>query len=366
MESLGMIHVAFWRGRRVFITGHTGFKGSWLSLWLQELGAELTGYALAPQTSPALFTLAQVECGMRSIIGDIRDADKLSSAIAQARPEVVLHLAAQPIVRQSYADPVGTYATNVMGLVNLFEAIRAYGDVQACVNVTSDKCYENREWAYAYRENDAIGGFDPYSSSKGCAELVTSAYRRSFFSSEAGTSPTRLASARAGNVIGGGDWAQDRLVPDILRAFEAAQPVIIRNPQAVRPWQLVLEPLSGYLTLAQKLAGPGGEAFAQGWNFGPSASDTRPVEWIVDQMIRRWGSGAAWRQDTVVGPHEAHFLSLDCLKAHRDLHWRPIWPLDKAIEKIIDWHRSFVSQTPMREETVKQISQYIQEFGLGG
>jgi CDP-glucose 4,6-dehydratase len=360
-----MIEASFWRGRRVFLTGHTGFKGSWLALWLQELGADVTGFALAPPTSPALFEVADVGRGMRSIIGDIRDAQQLRAAISDAKPEIVLHLAAQPLVRRSYVDPVETYATNVMGLVNLFEAIRSTGGVRACVNVTSDKCYENREWTYAYRENDAMGGYDPYSSSKGCAELVTSAYRRSFFAEAEGAAACALASARAGNVIGGGDWAQDRLIPDILRAIEAGAPALIRNPVAIRPWQHVLEPLSGYLTLAQKLCGEKSEAFAQGWNFGPAAADTRPVSWVVAQMIAQWGEGASFAVAPDGGPHEAHLLSLDCLKAHRDLNWRPIWSLESAIKMITDWHRSFVQGAAMRNVTLRQITAYTQQMGQG-
>ena len=359
-----MIDQAFWRGRRVFVTGHTGFKGSWLALWLQELGAEVTGYALAPPTQPSLFDAVNVAHGMRSILGDIRDAGSLTRSLREARPEIVLHLAAQPIVRQSYVDPVETYSTNVMGLVCLFEAMRVVDTIRACVNVTSDKCYENREWAYGYRENDAMGGFDPYSSSKGCAELVTSAYRRSFFSAANSASPLVLSSARAGNVIGGGDWAADRLVPDILRAIGSAQPVRIRNPSAIRPWQHVLEPLSGYLTLAQRMCAEAGETVAEGWNFGPSPEDTRPVEWIVEKIVQEWGGNATWERDPVSGPHEAHFLSLDCHKANRELGWRPVWSIGRAVEKIIDWHRAYLSGEQMRTVTLRQINEYRQDAAL--
>ena len=364
MESLGMNNQDFWRGRRVFLTGHTGFKGSWLALWLQELGAEVTGYALAPPTQPSLFEVANVADGMRSIIGDIRDAERLTRSLREARPEIVLHLAAQPIVRQSYVDPVETYSTNVMGLVCLFEAVRVVDTVRACVNVTSDKCYENREWAFGYRENDAMGGFDPYSSSKGCAELVTSAYRRSFFSAASATSRVALSSARAGNVIGGGDWASDRLVPDILRAIGSAQPARIRNPGAIRPWQHVLEPLSGYLMLAQRLLAEDGEAAAEGWNFGPSPEDTRPVEWIVEKIVQEWGGDASWERDSAPGPHEAHYLSLDCHKANRELGWRPAWSIGRAIEKIIDWHRAYLAGEPMRAVTLRQVNEYRQDAAL--
>ena len=361
-----MINPSYWCGKHVFLTGHTGFKGSWLSLWLQELGANLTGYSLLPPTDPSLFVAANVARGMRSIIGDIRDADHFKGVMREAKPEIVLHLAAQPIVRRSYVDPVETYSINVMGVVNLFEAIRHVGSVRACVNVTSDKCYENREWLHGYRENDAMGGHDPYSSSKGCAELITAAYRRSFF---AGGEPNRavaLASARAGNVIGGGDWATDRLIPDILRAVETGQAVSIRKPTAVRPWQHVMEPLSGYLLLAERLAGADGAAYASGWNFGPSPEDTCTVEWIVDKLVGCWGQGASWSPDPVPGPHEAHSLSLDCLKARRELNWRSAWGLSKAIEKIVDWHRAYLNGGVMREVTLQQINEYRISARLGG
>ena len=366
MESVGVSGKEFWRSRRVFLTGHTGFKGSWLALWLQQMGADVTGYSLAPPTQPNLFDTANVARGMRSIIGDIRDLEFLKYSLSEARPEIVLHLAAQPIVRQSYVDPIETYSTNVMGLVNLFETIRQVGGVGACVNVTSDKCYENREWVYGYRESDAMGGYDPYSNSKGCAELVTSAYRRSFFFDADASTRLALASARAGNVIGGGDWAADRLVPDILRALGEGRPALIRNPSSIRPWQHVLEPLSGYLLLAEKLAGAQGQTFAEGWNFGPSAEDTRPVEWIVEKIVLAWGNSAAWKRDAVTGPHEAHSLSLDCLKARRELGWRPIWSIGRAVEKIIQWHRAYLAGADMREETLRQINDYTKEAALGG
>lgn len=362
---MGVINQNFWRGRRVFLTGHTGFKGAWLALWLQKMGAEVTGYALAPPTKPSLFDAANLSKDMHSIIGDIRDAETLTRSLREARPEILLHLAAQPIVRQGYVDPVETFSTNVMGLVNVFEAIRRIDSIRACVNVTSDKCYENREWAYGYRENDAMGGFDPYSSSKGCAELVTSAYRRSYFSVANSSSRLALASARAGNVIGGGDWAADRLVPDILRAISSGQPARIRNPSAIRPWQHVLEPLSGYLTLAQRLSQEDGEVAAQGWNFGPSPEDTRPVEWIVEKLVELWGRGASWERDPVSGPHEAHYLSLDCHKANRELGWRPVWSIGQAVEKIIHWHRAYLDGATMRDETLRQVNEYCQDAALG-
>lgn len=356
---MGVITPEFWRGRRVFLTGHTGFKGSWLSLWLQHLGAEVTGYSLAPPTDPNLFTIANVSQGMHSIIGDIRDGQELKRALLESCADIVFHLAAQPLVRQSYVDPVETYSTNIMGLIQLFEAMRSVPGIKACVNVTSDKCYENKEWVFGYRENDPMGGHDPYSNSKGCAELITSAYRRSFFSNHEASDGLLLASARAGNVIGGGDWAADRLIPDILRAINERRVVYIRNPEAVRPWQHVLEPLSGYLLLAQRLVGEKGKAFAEGWNFGPSPDDTRSVAWIVQKMLAEWGDKTlGWEQDGQKGPHEAHSLSLDCLKANRELDWRPAWSIGDAIEKIIEWHRAKLIGADMRQITIQQIDKY--------
>ncbi len=350
-----MTDSAFWRGKRVFLTGHTGFKGGWLSLWLQHKGAEVYGYSLPAPEGPSLFTAADVQRDMRrSVLGDIRDAGALRAAFDDARPEVVFHLAAQPLVRQSYADPVETYSTNVMGLVNLFEAVRVTPGVKAVVNVTSDKCYENREWVWGYRECDPMGGHDPYSSSKGCAELVTSAYRSSFFHT---AGDPLIACARAGNVIGGGDWGSDRLVPDILRAVEKRKPVLIRNPSAVRPWQHVLEPLSGYLKLAERLVHDG-TSFASGWNFGPALADTRPVEWIVQQICASFGDGATWTLDANRGPHEAHFLALDCSKAHRELGWSPRWSLLTALEKIVEWHWAYLDGKDLRQMTLRQIGDY--------
>jgi CDP-glucose 4,6-dehydratase len=348
---MSVIDPNFWRGKRVFLTGHTGFKGSWLSLWLQSMGADLYGYALTPPTNPALFYEAQVAQGMSSVIGDIRDYDSLFEALKQSCAEIVIHMAAQPLVRFSYDQPVETYATNVMGTVHLLEAIRQVGGVRAVVNVTTDKCYENKEWVWGYREDEPMGGYDPYSNSKGCSELVSSAYRRSFFQ----TTETALASARAGNVIGGGDWALDRLVPDVLRAFERQEPVIIRNPYATRPWQHVLEPLSGYLTLAQKLYEQG-QAFAGGWNFGPKEDDAKPVEWIVEKLVENWGNGASWSLDVGEHPHEAHYLKLDISKAREGLSWGPRWSLENALSQIIVWHQAWRAKQDIRAVCLNQIS----------
>ncbi len=362
MEGVG-VNAQFWRGRRVFLTGHTGFKGAWLSLWLQQLNAEITGYALQPPTDPNLFEVASVAQGMKSVIGDIRDSATLAHAIRQAEPSVVIHMAAQPLVRRSYLDPVETYSTNIMGTVHLLEAVRQTPSVRAMVNVTTDKCYENKEWGWGYRENEPMGGFDPYSSSKGCAELVTAAYRNSFFNpTKYSEHQVALASARAGNVIGGGDWAQDRLIPDILAAFEKSEPAIIRNPHATRPWQHVLEPLRGYLTLAEKLCSEG-VAFAEGWNFGPNSDDVRPVEWIVGQLAQKWSHGASWQIDAGDHPHEASYLKLDISKASQRLNWQPIMRLDQALGMIVDWVRAKQAGADLRAFTLAQIQAY-QESAL--
>lgn len=357
MEGMEM-NAAFWRGKKVFLTGHTGFKGSWLSLWLQQLGAEVTGYALQPPTDPSLFEVANVAQGMTSIIGDIRDGAALGRAMREAAPDIVIHMAAQPLVRYSYVNPVETYSTNVMGTVHLLEAVRQTPSVRAVVNVTSDKCYDNKEWVWGYRENEAMGGFDPYSNSKGCAELVTSAYRNSFFNpAKYGEHRVALASGRAGNVIGGGDWAEDRLIPDILRAIGENRPVVIRSPHAIRPWQHVLEPLSGYLLLAQKLHEQG-VSHAEGWNFGPGDEDAKPVQWIVERLTQQWGEGANWRFDEGDHPHEAHYLKLDCSKARMRLDWQPRWSLAHALEMIVVWQRAWLEKQDMRSFTLRQIEQY--------
>ena len=344
----------FWLGKKVFVTGHTGFKGGWLSLWLKSLGAEVYGYALNPPTTPNLFTEARVsESLVFNTIADIRDAALLEKAMLVSQPDIVFHLAAQPLVRYSYAEPVGTYATNVMGTVNLFEAVRKTSSVRAVINITTDKCYENRESLKPYTEDDAMGGYDPYSSSKGCSELVTAAYRRSFLA-EAGVS---VATARAGNVIGGGDWSENRLIPDIIRAITQGKSVSIRNPDSIRPWQHVLEPLSGYLLLAQKLFEEG-SGHAEGWNFGPNDEDAKPVQWIVDRLTKAWGDGASWALDGASHPHEAHYLKLDCSKAIARLHWQPMWNLVEAIEKICVWHKAHLASADMQAICLQQIKQY--------
>ena len=348
----------FWKDKRVLITGHTGFKGSWLSLWLQSMGAKVVGYALAPPTNPSLFEVARVGLGMTSVIGDIRDLVHLQVVLTEHQPEIVIHMAAQPLVRYSYLEPVETYSTNVMGTVNLLEAVRHTKSVKAVVNVTSDKCYENREWDWGYRENEAMGGYDPYSNSKGCAELVTAAYRNSYFSAEKYQEHgVAIGSGRAGNVIGGGDWAEDRLIPDMMRAITSGQPVSIRNPHSIRPWQHVLEPLSGYLLLAQKLYEEG-PAFAEGWNFGPNDDDSKPVKWILDYLTMTWGEGASWTLDGGDHPHEAHYLKLDCSKAKSRLQWQPRWTLAKTIDQICVWHKAHLVTADMRAMCLDQIKQY--------
>ncbi|MEH3158268.1 MAG: CDP-glucose 4,6-dehydratase [Sphingomonas taxi] len=353
---MGEVRCDFWRGKRVLLTGHTGFKGGWLSLWLQSMGAELRGVALAPPTSPAFFDAARVSEGMDHQVADIRDIDRVCHLVAEWQPTIVIHMAAQPLVRLSYQQPVETYATNVMGTVHVLEAARRAGSVRAIVNVTTDKCYENREWVWGYREDEPMGGHDPYSNSKGCAELVSSAYRRSFLAAEG----IAMATARAGNVIGGGDWAADRLVPDVLRGLAAQQPVLIRNPHAIRPWQHVLEPLSGYLVLAQRLY-EYGQTDAEGWNFGPRDSDAKPVQWIVEQMCEAWGQDAAWTLQPGDHPHEAAYLKLDISKAWQRLHWAPRWSLSVALSRIMEWHRAWLADADMRAVSLEQISGYQRE-----
>ena len=351
------VNPVFWKGKKVFLTGHTGFKGGWLSLWLTSMGAEVTGYALAPNTTPNLFDVLAIDSLIeKSHIADIRDLASLQKAMLEAKPDVVIHMAAQPLVRYSYANPVETYATNVMGTVHVLESTRAINTVCATVIVTTDKCYENKEWVWGYRENEPMGGFDPYSNSKGCAELVTSAYRQSYFSDS--NSTNQVASARAGNVIGGGDWSEDRLIPDAIKAFEANLPLMIRNPLATRPWQHVLEPLSGYLILAQALYEQG-SSFASGWNFGPRDEDNRSVQEVIDLLISGWVETALWEKEGSEQPHEANLLKLDCSKARSQLGWTPKWDLETATQKIVQWQRAYKAKENMQEVSLAQINQYM-------
>lgn len=349
---------AFWRGRRVFMTGHTGFKGTWLSLWLGKMGAHVTGYSLAePVSSPNMFDLTHAASAMTNLQGDIRDLPALENAIINAKPELIIHMAAQALVRASYEDPIGNYATNVMGTVHVLDAARRCKSVRAILVVTSDKCYENREQMQGYSEADAMGGYDPYSSSKGCAELVASAYRRSYFNPQKyAEHGVALATARAGNVIGGGDWAQDRLVPDAIRAFIKGETVEVRSPTAIRPWQHVLEPLSGYLQLSQQLLGDNAAAFAEGWNFGPHEESEQPVEHILDLLTGKWGPDAQWRKTPdVANLHEAHYLKLDCTKAHEQLKWQPSFRLEQALELTADWYKAYQNKNDLRALTLAQI-----------
>jgi CDP-glucose 4,6-dehydratase len=355
-----MIDKAFWKNKRVFLTGHTGFKGAWLSVWLHSLGAQVTGYALNPPTTPSLFELAKVDSLVDSIIGDIRDSELLIDSMTNADPEIVIHMAAQPLVIESYKNPVETYETNVMGTVNLFEAVKHCKNLKVVINVTTDKCYENNEWVWGYRENEALGGYDPYSSSKACSELVTSAYRNSYYSpnkfSEHGVS---IATARAGNVIGGGDWANNRLIPDIIRGLNNQEIITIRNPNAIRPWQHVLEPLGGYIMLAQAMYTQG-DQFASAWNFGPREDDAKTVENIVDKLCELWDGSASYViESDSTQLHEATYLKLDCSKANNVLGWMPKWDIKEALSKILEWNKEFtISGTDVLQVTRKQINEY--------
>jgi CDP-glucose 4,6-dehydratase len=357
LARVGMsVDADFWRRRRVLLTGHTGFKGAWLALWLQALGAHVTGFSLGVPTHPSLYELARVSEEIDSIEGDVRDFSALDSALDSARPEVVIHMAAQSLVRRSFSEPRLTYEVNVMGTVNLLDAVRRRDGVRVVINVTSDKCYENREWEWAYRECEPMGGHDPYSSSKGCAELLTNAFRRSFYGHDGGP---RLASARAGNVIGGGDWGEDRLVPDLMRGALEGRAIRVRNPDSVRPWQHVLNPLSGYLTLAQalwqsaELDGP--------WNFGPAERDARPVAWLVARMSRQWPEELPWALDRSAhppGPHEARYLRLDSSRARIHLGWAPRWGLEDGLDATLAWYRAYGEQEDMRALTLEQIEAF--------
>lgn len=359
MENLGLvmaINVKFWRNKKVMVTGHTGFKGSWLALWLESLGSNVLGYSKLPPTKINHYSLVDLENTSQSVIADIRELDKLKQVIKDYKPEIVFHLAAQSLVRPSYFDPIETYSTNVLGTINLFEAIRATDHTKVIVNITSDKCYENKEWLWGYRENEPMGGADPYSSSKACAELVTRCYQQSYFTE---TSQISLASARAGNVIGGGDWAEERLVPDMIRAFISKQPVAIRSPHSVRPWQHVLDPLAGYLQLAQALY-EDKHRFVGGWNFGPDADSAKPVSYLVEKVVSLWGEQASWEiQADKKNLKEANFLRLDCSKAKTELGWYAKWDLNIALTKTIEWYKAYYLGQTMREHSLRQINEYM-------
>lgn len=354
-----MIDEKFWKNKKVLITGHTGFKGAWLTLWLRSLGANVTGYALEPPTVPSLYQILKLEELINSEIGDIRDYNHLRSVMQLEKPDIVIHMAAQPIVRESYKNPLETYEINVMGTVHVLEAVRFTPSVRAIVNVTTDKCYENKEWLWGYRENEPLGGYDPYSNSKACSEFVTAAYRDSYFNSQDYEHHgVALASARAGNVIGGGDWAADRLIPDCIKALSNHEKIIIRNPHAIRPWQYVLEPLAGYLLLAQKLyeVGP---AFAESWNFGPHDQDAKEVEWIVRKLCDLWGISQGYEVARGIELHEAKYLKLDCTKAKTRIQWQPRWSLEEALVKVVEWTRAYENKADMREICLKQIHNYM-------
>jgi len=353
---------SFWRGKQVFITGHTGFKGSWLGLWLTSLGANVTGFALAPYSNPSLFQLTKLESALRHVEGDVRNVDQLKAALQKSQPDIVFHLAAQSLVRPSYDNPLLTYQTNVMGTANLLECIRHLARPCAVVNVTTDKCYENKEWQWGYREMDALGGLDPYSNSKACSELVTASYRASFFNAnDYNSHRVALATARAGNVVGGGDWSQDRLIPDVLSAFERNHSVKIRYPKAVRPWQHVLEPLHGYLMLAEKLHQEG-PMYAKAWNFGPNDQEARTVADIVGKLAELWGAQQAWVQDLGKHPHEANYLTLDTALARKELGWQPVLSTDNALKLIVDWEKNRLKGADVFKTTLQQIINYQSMF----
>lgn len=345
----------FWKDKKVLISGHTGFKGSWLSLWLQKMGSVVTGYSLPAPTIPNMFETAKVSSGMTSHSGDIRDLDHLTRVMSECQPEIIIHMAAQSLVLFSYENPVDTYATNVMGTVNILEAARRVRSAKVIIVVTSDKCYQNKEWFWSYREYDPMGGHDPYSSSKGCAELITSAYRNSYFPEKSyDDHGVAIGSVRAGNVIGGGDWSKDRLIPDIMRALMQKRPVIIRNPDSVRPWQYVLEPLNGYLCLAERLWENGPE-FSGAWNFGPKDDDSKPVAWIVEALTKQWGDDSTWELDILTHQHESHQLKLDSSKARTLLDWSTRIPLSKTLMLIVDWYQAYQQKEDMRKITENEI-----------
>jgi CDP-glucose 4,6-dehydratase len=357
-----MLHeTSIWTGKRVFLTGHTGFKGGWLALWLSQLGANVRGYSLDPESRPNLFEAADIGSRVEDIRGDICDAAKLESALVEFAPEVIFHLAAQPLVRASYLDPIKTYETNVLGTAHVLEAARRLSSVRAIVCVTTDKCYENREWVWGYRETDPLGGYDPYSSSKACAEIVAAAFRQSFFPIERFSEHrVAIATARAGNVVGGGDWSTDRLIPDLIRSFIAGKPARIRSPRAIRPWQHVLEPLHGYLLLAEKLLGKDANNYAKAYNFGPAESDNRPVSWIAECMTKMWGEEASWISDEDVSLHEAHYLKLDANRARHELGWESSLGLTNALDWLVRWHKSQLEGGDMQAFTVLQIEEYTE------
>ena len=350
------MNLNFWKNKKVLLTGHTGFKGSWLSTWLKKLGAELIGISKDTPTVPSLFELAQVSQKMVSITGDINEIDDLEKIVSKYKPEIVIHMAAQSLVRKSYESPIDTFTTNVIGTANLLDVVKRIGGTRVFINVTSDKCYANTNQVNGFSEDSPMGGYDPYSSSKGCAELVTSAYRRSFLQNQG----IGLASVRAGNVIGGGDWAENRLIPDILRSFEKNKSVVIRNPKATRPWQHVLEPLSGYLILAQKMYDDKNK-YAEGWNFGPNEKDVKSVDWILDKMINKWPD-ASWKLDRDSSPYEAGFLQLDIAKTKSKLGWRPVWELSYTLEKIISWHKAWLDKEDMQVICLEQIEEYMKDM----
>lgn len=359
-----MIERKFWNKKRVFLTGHTGFKGAWLGMCLHQLGADVTGFALNPPTDPNLFELCKIGENIKSVIADIRDKNALKQSISESRPEIIIHMAAQALVIDSYRDPGYTFEVNAMGVSNLFEAVRKIDGIKSIVNVTTDKCYENKEWCWGYRENETLGGYDPYSASKACSEIITAAYRQSFFNpDEYRIHGIAIATARAGNVIGGGDWAPNRLLADCAKALLNGEKIIVRNPLSIRPWQYVLEPLKGYLMVAERLYKEGIK-YAGAWNFGPSDEDAKPVEWIVKKICEKWGDGASYE---VIGkdyPHEAGYLKLDCSKARALLSWKPVWELERALEKIIEWLKVYKSGGDLRSICNKQIEEYISDSSL--